>query len=187
MKLDACRHPEHMQKMDFSRHGGGRRRAERLNTRAGSIVLILLTMARALVMFAMTLVVAFAAAAAAEDVIVITEAEEAIVITEADCRLLVRHVPAADVAYEPGVDVRGNAVAPADLGAPEISLPEEISIDVTALVYDLLKTTPPTGLKDTAINLGKVVFRDGRLTYNGQPLGDAADATLIAVCRERGF
>ena len=176
MKLYARRHPEQMQKMGFSRHGGGCRYAERINTRAGSIVLILLTMARALVMFAMTLVVAFAAAA-----------EEAIVITEADCRLLVRHVPAADVAYEPGVDVRGNAVASADLGAPEISLPEEISIDVTALVYELLKTAPPPGLRDTAIELGKVVFRDGRLTYNGQPLGDAADATLIAVCRERGF
>ena len=127
-------------------------------------------------MIALALVFAFSAVA-----------EEAIVIGEADCRLLTRHVPAADVAYKAGVDVRGNAVASADLGAPQISLPDEISIDVTALVYDLLKTTPPPGLKDTAINLGKVVFRDGRLTYNGQPLGDAADATLIAVCRERGF
>ena len=127
-------------------------------------------------MIALALVFAFSAVA-----------EEAIVIGKADCRLLTRHVPAADVAYEAGVDVRGNAVASADLGAPQISLPDEISIDVTALVYDLLKTTPPPGLKDTAIELGKVVFRDGRLTYNGQPLGDAADATLIAVCRERGF
>ena len=139
-------------------------------------MLILRLMARPFVISAMALLVAFAAAA-----------EDPIVIAEADCRALTRHVPAADVAYEPGVDVRGDAVAPADLGAPEISLPEEISIDVTALVYDLLKTTPPPGLRDTAIDLGKFVLRDGRLTYNGQPLGVAADTALIAACREHGF
>ena len=114
-------------------------------------------------------------------------AQETIVITEAECRLLVRHVPAADVAYEPGVDVYGNAVAPADVGAPKITLPEEISIDVTALVYELLQTTPPPGLEDTAIDLGKVVLRDGQLTYNGQRLGDTADAALVAACQTRGF
>ncbi len=108
-------------------------------------------------------------------------------VAEAQCRNLVQHVPAADIAYEPGVDVHGNAVAPADLGASEISIPEEISIDVTALVYELLETTPPPGLEDTAIDLGKVVLRDGQLTYNGQPLGGTADAALIAACRESGF
>ena len=123
----------------------------------------------------------------AEDEIVITTIEDEIVVTAAECRLLVQHVPAADAAYEPGVGVDGNAVAPADLGNPEISLPDEISIDVTALVYELLSTTPPPGLRDTAINLGKVVFRDGRLTYNGQPLGATVDAALVAACRERGF
>ncbi len=116
-----------------------------------------------------------------------TTAEEGVVLTDAECRLLVRHVPAADVAYEPGVDVHGNAVAPADLGAPEITIPDEITIDVTALVYELLQTTPPPGLEDTQIDLGKVVFRDGQLTYNGQPLGEVADSALIAACRERGF
>jgi hypothetical protein len=128
-----------------------------------------------------------AAPAVAEDAIVVTETGTAIVITEAQCRNLVQHVPAEDVAYEPGVDVHGNAVAPADLDAPQISIPDEISIDVTALVYELLETTPPPGLEDTAIDLGKVVFRDGQLTYNGQPLGATADAALIAACRESGF
>ncbi len=31
------------------------------------------------------------------------------------CRQLVRHVPAADVAYKPGVDAKGKPIAPADL------------------------------------------------------------------------
>ena len=123
----------------------------------------------------------------AEDEISVTTIEDEIALSAAECRLLVQHVPAADVAYEPGVDVDGNAVVPADIGNPEISLPDEISINVTALVYDLLSTTPPPGLEDTAINLGKVVFRDGRLTYNGQSLGATVDAALVAACRERGF
>jgi hypothetical protein len=47
-----------------------------------------------------------------------------IAVTPADCRLLERHQPAPDVAYRPGVDVRGRPVAPADLGgAPGFELP----------------------------------------------------------------
>ncbi len=43
-------------------------------------------------------------------------AEEAqITISQADCRRLVNYVPAAGVAYQPGVDVHGHAVAGADL------------------------------------------------------------------------
>lgn len=38
-----------------------------------------------------------------------------IVITKVDCSRLIRHVPAPDVAYQPGVDVRGREVASADL------------------------------------------------------------------------
>lgn len=37
-------------------------------------------------------------------------------VTTQDCREIVTHVPADDVTYMPGVDVNGNAVAPADLG-----------------------------------------------------------------------
>jgi hypothetical protein len=53
-------------------------------------------------------------------------------ITKADCRRLVRHVPSADVAYKPGVDVRGRPVAPADAGGgPRITLPDVFEFDVT--------------------------------------------------------
>jgi hypothetical protein len=58
-------------------------------------------------------------------------AGEGVTITARDCRLLSRHVPDADVAHRPGVDVRGKKVAPADLGgAPSIELPEVIAFDV---------------------------------------------------------
>ena len=36
-------------------------------------------------------------------------------IGDADCKRLVRHVPSGDVAFKPGIDVRGNPVAGATL------------------------------------------------------------------------
>lgn len=59
-----------------------------------------------------------------------------IVITKVDCSRLVRHVPAADVAYQPGVDARGRAVAPADMpgsGAQAIPnlLPDVLEFPIT--------------------------------------------------------
>jgi hypothetical protein len=59
-------------------------------------------------------------------------AQTTVRITEADCSRLVNHVAAADVNYRPGVDVNGNAVAPADLNTqPQIRMPDVISIPVT--------------------------------------------------------
>ena len=47
----------------------------------------------------------------------------------------------------------------------------------------------PTSSREDFVNglLGQVVFRDGQLTYNDQPLGATVDAALVAACRERGF
>ena len=56
---------------------------------------------------------------------------ETLVVSRQDCQRLVRHVPAADVAYQPGVDVQGRPVAPADLGGGlDLGLPESYSFDV---------------------------------------------------------
>ena len=59
-------------------------------------------------------------------------AQTTVRISEMDCSQLVTHVASSDVSYRPGVDVNGNAVAPADLNAqPQISVPDVISIPVT--------------------------------------------------------
>ncbi|CAA6605582.1 conserved exported hypothetical protein [Rhodospirillaceae bacterium LM-1] len=42
--------------------------------------------------------------------------DETVKISRQDCSRLIHHAPSADVAYKPGVDVKGRAVAPADLG-----------------------------------------------------------------------
>lgn len=53
-------------------------------------------------------------------------------ITKRDCRRIIRHQARADVAYKPGVDVRGNPVTPADVsGGFTLPLPDVFEFNVT--------------------------------------------------------
>ena len=108
-----------------------------------------------------------------------------VAITRADCARLVAHVPAPDVAYRPGVDVYGREVAPADLGgAPRIELPETILIDIEIDLLQRFGTPASPALYDPDVEVGVVAYRDGRFTFNGQPLQDEAQAELAARCQE---
>ena len=112
---------------------------------------------------------------------------EAVVVSEAECRLLERHAPSVDVAYKPGVDVRGAPVAPAD-AAPHgrIATPQQVALDVSlplrALLFD-----PPRRLADAEVQVGQLVvdLADGQLHFNGQPLSDPVLAQFVAACRAR--
>ncbi len=106
-------------------------------------------------------------------------------ITKADCARLVEHVPAPDVAYQPGVDVYGNPVAPADLdgGAP-IELPETIVSDIEVDLFQRFGIPVDPALYDADAELGEVVYREGRFTFNGQPLHSEAQAELAARCQK---
>ncbi|MGB8274515.1 MAG: hypothetical protein WCF16_04500, partial [Alphaproteobacteria bacterium] len=59
-------------------------------------------------------------------------AQDIVVLSRADCQLLVRHVPAPDVAFAPGRDAYGRPVAPADLGGgyEDVKVPDEITFPV---------------------------------------------------------
>ena len=108
-----------------------------------------------------------------------------VAITRADCARLVEHVPGPAVAYQPGVDVYGREVAPADLdGAPRIELPETILIDIEVDLQARFGTPENEVLFDPDAELGWVVYQDGRFTFNGQPLQDEAEAELAARCQE---
>ena len=53
-------------------------------------------------------------------------------ITKKDCKRIIRHQPSADVAYKPGVDVRGNPVAAADVnGGFTVPLPDVFEFNIT--------------------------------------------------------
>ena len=69
------------------------------------------------------------------------EQQAEVVITRADCARLVEHVPAPGVAYQPGVDAYGRAVAPADLpgglnGGAQNLVPETLHIPIEIDLLD---------------------------------------------------
>ncbi len=113
------------------------------------------------------------------------EKKATVAIARANCARLVAHVPDPDVAYQPGVDVYGREVAPADLGgAPRIELPETILIDIEIDLLQRFGIPANPVLYDPDAEVGEVAYRDGRFTFNGQPLQDQAQAELAARCQE---
>jgi hypothetical protein len=108
-----------------------------------------------------------------------------IVLEARDCRrLVIRHRPSPDTAYEPGVDARGRPVVPADLlGGTELGLPEVIVIDVLIPLSEFLGEHAPPRIGHSEVRVGEVRVEGERLSFNGQPLGDPAGAAIAAECR----
>ena len=112
-------------------------------------------------------------------------------ISERDCRLLTRHLPSADVAYQPGVDVRGKPVVSADLGAGDPSagsglvLPQAVVIPIEVDLFDRFGI-PAGGVNfeaDAFIGEVTVDLATGEAYFNGQPLQSEAGAELAARCQ----
>jgi len=104
-----------------------------------------------------------------------------------DCRRLIRHKARDDVAYKPGVDVRGKAVAPADLqplGA--IKVPDEIVIDFG---LDLAGRYGfgAASLFDATAGIATIEYdlASGGLTFNGKPLLDEDARAIERACKLR--
>ena len=99
--------------------------------------------------------------------------------------------PAPDVAYQPGVDVEGNPVVPADIegSSPPLLGPDhEYRVDLTLPLGDAVDTPLGSGaerVKDSDIAIGKVTVRDGRTYFNGQPLDDESEHALAVACARR--
>jgi len=114
-------------------------------------------------------------------------AQDSVVVSRQDCARLVRHAPAADVAYKPGVDAKGKAVKPADLedSAPiTLKLPEQFEFDPA---LKPIKNLPK--LADTDMKVGKIKYNimSGELTFNDQPLTSKQAAELAALCQKQGI
>lgn len=115
-----------------------------------------------------------------------------IVITKLDCSRLIRHVPAPDVAYQPGVDAQGRAVAPADVpgsGADALPglVPDVLEIPLTIKPMQG-KGYATWGSGDSQANLGTVRYdmAKGTFTFNGQPIGSEDQQELARACAKRG-
>lgn len=109
-----------------------------------------------------------------------------IAISERDCERLVNHEPAPDVTYQPGVDVHGRPVAPADLdGGNGLKLPDVIYIPIEVFVKDKYNIPANSVLFNARAQVGVVEVRGDRVYYEDQLLGDPEVAALEDACRER--
>lgn len=87
-----------------------------------------------------------------------------------ECRVLPEHRAAADVAYKPGVDVKGKAVVPADVNASPLGTDQTIVVPLTIDLAQRLQGMNVPGL-NMETTLGFLEFSpDGRVIYNGQDL-----------------
>ncbi|MEE3622899.1 hypothetical protein UCD39_02695 [Nitrospirillum sp. BR 11752] len=111
-----------------------------------------------------------------------------IAVDPAACQWAVRHQPAPDVAYQPGVDVDGNPVVPADLdGGPRAQPPQRIEIPLTARLARALPRPAGTVRPRADAYLGLLTVEGDQVLFNGQPLTDPAEDELAALCREQGL
>jgi hypothetical protein len=111
-----------------------------------------------------------------------------IAISRKDCQRLVSHEPAPDVAYQPGVDVHGRPVAPADLGGgQQIQLPDVIYIPIEVLIQDKYGIPANSVLYDATALVGVVSVRGNQVYFEDQPLTDPEIVALEEACRDRGF
>jgi hypothetical protein len=111
-----------------------------------------------------------------------------IAISRKDCQRLVNHEPAPDVTYQPGVDVHGRPVVPADLGGgQQIQLPDVIYIPIEVLIQDKYGIPANSVLYDATALVGVVSVRGNQVYFEDQPLTDPEIVALEAACRDRGF
>lgn len=88
-----------------------------------------------------------------------------------ECRLLPEHKANASVAYQPGVDVHGKPVVPADLNAAPMDMGRQSVI--VPLNIDLAKRLQGSGVQGLNLEstLGFLEIQpNGRVLYNGQDL-----------------
>ncbi len=119
-------------------------------------------------------------------------AEKKALVTVETCRILTEHIPADDVSYKAGVDVRGKPVKPADLvPAADFGLKDKISFQ---LILDVAKENRATENSQSRIQnrpgqrgdmyMGQIMVRDGRVTLDGRPLSGKNRKALYVLCQK---
>jgi len=115
-------------------------------------------------------------------------ADGRVVVSSRACAEVVAHVPEAGVAYATGVDVNGNAVAPANL--PDTASPIAAENFPIFLTLDLKKKfhVPDSAklFKFEAV-VGLIAVQGNRVFFNGQPIAPGEASLLAAACRAHGF
>ena len=114
-------------------------------------------------------------------------------VTRQDCSQLVAHHADAGVAYQPGVDVHGKYVAPADVPGPNYNiLPDKVTFDlkVNPLAYGAQQSTTAGGkYSNTAVPMAhiEVDLLSGAVKLNGQSLDGEQTRIVTDACRRAGY
>ncbi|MFQ5533322.1 MAG: hypothetical protein ACE5EM_00675 [Sphingomonadales bacterium] len=107
-------------------------------------------------------------------------------IDDAACRFLTRHVPAPDIRFEPGVDVRGNPVTPADLGSGPALKPRQVfTIDIELDLEERFGIPAGSPLFRNQANIGVIEVRGEHVYFDGQRLDAPEQRALAAACEDK--
>ncbi len=107
-------------------------------------------------------------------------------ITKADCIRLVKHQPAPDAAFQPGVDAHGRPVAGAEVdGAARIDRIEDVVIVIDINLFDRLGIPPDPESYEAEAVIGVVQLKGDTILFNGEPLRSEAHSVLAESCRRR--
>lgn len=120
------------------------------------------------------------------------DAENVIEVSRQDCQRLIRHQPAPDVAFQPGIDVYGRTVAPADMAASSpIKLPDEIAIDIGVDLnekYGIGQDDDGNNRYTAAtqtLGVVKVNPVSGKVTYDGKALDGHDTDAIRKACQDK--
>ncbi len=111
-----------------------------------------------------------------------------VTVSSKACADVVAHVPDAGVAYTPGVDVNGNAVAPADL--PDSASPiagDDFPIFLTLELKKKFHVPDSAKLFKPEAVVGLIAVQGRQVFFNGQPIAPGEASLLAAACRAHGF
>ncbi|MGE3770760.1 MAG: hypothetical protein AB7G06_07390 [Bdellovibrionales bacterium] len=111
------------------------------------------------------------------------QAAEMLEIDKAACRLVTQHQPDASVAYQPGVDVHGNAVAPADLTPPRPTIGDHITIPLTVDIAQQFGLPLGAAIGSEA-TVAVITVDNGKAYLNGLPLDGEDEQNLAVLCLE---
>jgi hypothetical protein len=115
-------------------------------------------------------------------------------VTKSDCMALVHHHPSSDVTYQPGADVHGKYVTPADLPNSDtaFALPDKVQFDlkINPMNYAQGQQGVTSGkYANTALTVARVAvdLKTGQTLLNGKPLDGGQDQYVLEACRKAGF